>query len=53
HFAKTGPDGKFKIDGVPAGTHTVKVWHEKLKAQAASVAVPAEGTAAVTFALSK
>jgi len=53
YFAKTGPDGKFRIEGVPAGTHTVKVWHEKLKAQAVSVAVPAEGAATVSFALSK
>ena len=53
YFAKTGPDGKFKIEGVPAGTYTVQIWHEKLKAPAASVAVPAEGVAAVSFALSK
>lgn len=53
YFAKTGPDGKFRIEGVPAGTYTVKVWHERLKAQAASVAVPAEGAATVSFALSR
>ena len=53
YFAKTGPDGKFKIEGIPAGSYTVQIWHEKLKAQAASVTVPAEGTATVTFALSK
>ena len=53
YFARTGPDGKFKIEGVPAGTYTVKVWHEKLKAQAASVAVPAEGAATVSFVLSR
>ena len=53
YFAKTGPDGKFKIEGVPAGSYTVQIWHEKLKAQAASVAVPAEGTATIAFALAK
>jgi hypothetical protein len=53
YFAKTGPDGKFKIGGVPAGSYTVQIWHEKLKAQAASVTVPAEGAATVSFALSK
>jgi hypothetical protein len=29
--ALTGGDGRFKLDGVPAGTHTLKVWHESLK----------------------
>lgn len=53
YFAKTGPDGRFKIEGVPAGACTVKVWHEKLKAQAAPVTVPGEGAATVSFALSK
>jgi plastocyanin len=53
YSAKTGPTGKFKIEGVPAGTYTVQIWHEKLKGQAASVVVPAEGTAVLNFALSK
>jgi len=25
----TGPDGAFKFEGVPAGPHTVRVWHEE------------------------
>jgi plastocyanin len=25
----TGPDGKFRFEGVPAGSWTVKVWHEE------------------------
>lgn len=29
--ALTGADGRFKLDGVPAGSHTLKVWHESLK----------------------
>ena len=29
--ATTGVDGKFKLDGVPAGTYQLKVWHEALK----------------------
>ena len=28
-FAVTGPDGKFEIKGVPAGTYTLVAWHEK------------------------
>jgi plastocyanin len=30
----SGADGKFRIDGVPAGTHTLRVWHESLKTAA-------------------
>jgi hypothetical protein len=29
--ASTGADGRYKLDGVPAGTYTLKVWHEALK----------------------
>ena len=28
-FAVTGPDGKFRFDDVPAGTWTLKAWHEE------------------------
>ncbi|HEX8503265.1 MAG TPA: carboxypeptidase regulatory-like domain-containing protein [Pyrinomonadaceae bacterium] len=28
-FAVSGPDGKFEIKGVPAGTYTLVAWHEK------------------------
>jgi len=27
-WAITGPDGSFRIDNVPAGTHVLKAWHE-------------------------
>lgn len=50
---KTGPDGKFRIEGIPAGSYTVQIWHEKLIASAAAVTVPAEGTATIAFALAK
>lgn len=52
-FAKTGADGRARIEGVPAGEHEVRVWHF---AQAAPIApyglrVPAEGPAPVGFAV--
>jgi len=30
--AVSGADGKFRLDGVPAGPHELRVWHESLKA---------------------
>jgi plastocyanin len=27
--AVTGPDGSFRLDNVPPGTHTLKAWHEE------------------------
>ncbi|MFM8218570.1 MAG: hypothetical protein ACKOJF_06560, partial [Planctomycetaceae bacterium] len=29
YFAVTDADGKFKIQGLPAGKHVLKIWHEK------------------------
>lgn len=50
--AVTAPDGSFRLAGVPPGTYTVKVWHERLGEQTAPVTVPAAGDARLelTFA---
>lgn len=29
--AVSGADGRFRLDGVPAGTHELRIWHESLK----------------------
>ena len=52
-FAATKPDGKFKIDNLPAGTYEIEAWHEKLGTQKASVTVTGEETKEVNFTFSK
>jgi plastocyanin len=42
YFAVTGEDGAFSIAGLPAGTYTLHVWHEKLGARTTKVTVGAK-----------
>jgi plastocyanin len=49
----TGADGRFQLNGVPAGTYELVVWHEALKGPPTKVTVTAGGTAAVKLALVK
>lgn len=44
YFARPGPDGTYRIVGVPAGRHRIRCWHEKLPAQEREIDVPSEGT---------
>ena len=44
-FAVTGEDGTYKISGVPAGKHKVRVWHERLGQRDAEVEIRADQTA--------
>ena len=39
YYAVTNQAGAFKIDGVPDGTYTIKVWHPKLKGSSQEVTV--------------
>jgi plastocyanin len=50
-FAKAAPDGAFRIEGVPAGKHTLKAWHERGGEASVEVTVPAEGEVGATVAL--
>lgn len=43
HFAVTGPQGDFRIEGVPPGTYTVSVWHPTFTAKSESVRIPEQG----------
>lgn len=52
-FFKTGKDGVFIIENVPAGNYTLNVWHEKVKGPSQEVAVPQEGEIAVDFKMKR
>ena len=44
-YAVSGEDGTYKIEGVPAGKHKVKIWHERLGEREAEVEIAAGQTA--------
>ena len=47
----TGPDGRFEITGVPAGTHELTIWHERYEGAPQTVTVTANAVTEVTFDL--
>lgn len=49
YFAVADEKGEFVIEGVPAGTHEMEVWHEKLGNKARKVAVTRGSTVRVDF----
>jgi plastocyanin len=51
-FAVTGPDGKYTIANLPAGTYEIEAWHEKLGTQKATVTVGASDTKTASFKFS-
>ncbi len=51
-YAVNGADGAYTLKGLPAGTYTVKAWHEKLGEKTAQVTVPASGDATADFTFS-
>ena len=53
YFAKVAEDGSYKIDNVPPGKYTIKVWHGTLKGDKAKVEVAAGGTASADFNIKK
>jgi plastocyanin len=52
YFAVTGVDGKFSIQGLPAGTYTLAAVHEKLGEQDIQITVPAKTTTKADFTFS-
>jgi plastocyanin len=49
-FAVTGPDGHFKITGVPAGKYTLTAWQERYGPKTAQVTVADDKPTEVSFA---
>jgi plastocyanin len=49
--AQSGADGKFRLDGVPAGPHEIRIWHEALKAAAVKMVVKDGETLTVDFTM--
>jgi plastocyanin len=50
YFAVSSGDGSFTINGVPAGRHTVSVWHERFGTVKQTADVKTGVTTTVTFA---
>ena len=47
YFSVSNPDGTFEITGVPAGTHTIRTWHERYGELTQTVQVTVGATATV------
>jgi hypothetical protein len=49
YFGVTGDDGSYQIDGLPAGTYKLVVWHERLGKQEQEITVGGDGPAVKDF----
>jgi hypothetical protein len=52
-YAVTGPDGKFTLPNLPAGTYEIEAWHEKAGSKTAKVTVAVNGTQTIDFTFCK
>jgi hypothetical protein len=47
--AVTGADGRFRLEDVPAGTHQLRIWHERLAGETVTTTVKHGAETAVTI----
>jgi plastocyanin len=52
YFDVTDGQGRFRIDGIPAGTHSLVLWNETIEPETRQVTVPDGGEVEVHFAIS-
>lgn len=50
-FAATDDRGRYRIEGVPAGSYKLKAWHERLPPQTVEIVVPETGEVRMDFTL--
>ena len=53
YFAVSGRDGTFEMGHVPAGTHIIRAWHERLGELTRSVTVRAGGVTTLDMGYSQ
>ena len=51
--AVTGPDGKFKMKGLPPGKYTIEAWHDGYKAVTQEIEVKAKDSKTLNFELTE
>jgi plastocyanin len=49
YFAVTNAAGSYSIKGIPAGTYTLRIWHEKLKGAPQQITVTESGEVEADF----
>jgi plastocyanin len=49
YFATTDAEGRYRIDGIPAGTYNVVAWHDGANRDTRSVTIPQAGSVELDF----